>query len=61
VPEPLFGMVLGRFGLPRVAPGAVEFLKHPCLIDGARFRAATGYAPSRSLRDTLESMRRVAT
>ncbi len=58
VPDALFGLVLGRFGLPRVAAGAVEFLKHPCLVDGARFRRATGYGPRFGLRDTLASMRR---
>jgi UDP-glucose 4-epimerase len=56
LPEALLGLALGRFGLPHVAHGAMEFLKHPCLIDGARFQAATGFAPRHGLRETLRSM-----
>jgi UDP-glucose 4-epimerase len=55
-PEPLLSLVLGRFGMPDVPPGALEFIKHPCLIDDARFREATGYEPQRSLRDTVHSI-----
>lgn len=57
VPAPVFALVRGRFGLPHVAPGAVDFLKHPCLVDGSSFREATGFEPSRDLRQTVESMR----
>jgi UDP-glucose 4-epimerase len=57
IPEPIYGLLLGRMGLPQVGAGALEFLKHPCLIDGSRFREATGFQPSRGLRDTLASMR----
>lgn len=57
VPEPLFGLLLGRFGLPEAAAGAVDFLKHPCLVDGARFRTATRFAPERSLRETVRAVR----
>jgi len=56
-PEPLLSLVLGRFGLPDVPAGAIEFIKHPCLIDDSRFREATGYEPKRSLTDTVRSMR----
>jgi UDP-glucose 4-epimerase len=54
LPDALAHLLLGRF-LPDVAPGALEFLKHPCLLDGARFTAATGFHPARSLVDTVES------
>jgi UDP-glucose 4-epimerase len=57
VPEPLLSLVLGRFGLPDVPAGAIEFIKHPCLIDGERFREATGYEPQRTLGETVRSMR----
>jgi UDP-glucose 4-epimerase len=57
IPEPLFRLALGRFGLPDAGSGAVEFVKHPCLIDGSRFRAATGFVPEHGLRDTARSMR----
>lgn len=57
VPVAAFRLLRGRFGLPRVSQGAVDFLQHPCLIDGRRFRDATGFAPRHGLRDTIQSMR----
>jgi UDP-glucose 4-epimerase len=57
VPELAFKLLRGRFGLPEVASGAVDFIKHPCLIDGTKFREATGFAPKRGLRETARSMR----
>jgi UDP-glucose 4-epimerase len=43
VPEPLFPLVLGRFGLPRLPRGAVEHIKYSVVIDASTFRAATGF------------------
>ena len=43
IPEPLFRLLMGRFGLPRLPPGALKHVKYPVVIDGAAFRAATGY------------------
>jgi UDP-glucose 4-epimerase len=43
VPEPLFRLLLGRFGLPRLPPGALNHVKYPVVIDGSPFRAATGF------------------
>jgi UDP-glucose 4-epimerase len=43
VPEPLFRVMLGRFGLPRLPPGALSHIKYPVVIDSASFRAATGF------------------
>jgi UDP-glucose 4-epimerase len=43
VPEVLFNLLLGRFGLPRLPPGAIAHIKYPVVIDGAAFRAATGF------------------
>jgi UDP-glucose 4-epimerase len=57
VPELAFTLLRGRFGLPKVAAGAVNFIKHPCLIDGDRFREATSFVPAHDLRDTARSMR----
>jgi UDP-glucose 4-epimerase len=57
VPSVMFGVIRGRFGFPDFPPGALDFLKHPCLIDGARFRAATGFAPQHGLRETVQAMR----
>ncbi len=43
VPEPIFRFMMGRFGLPRLPPGALSHIKYPVVIDSAPFRAATGF------------------
>jgi UDP-glucose 4-epimerase len=43
VPELVFRLVLGRFGLPKLPPGALEHVKYPIVIDGSAFREATGF------------------
>jgi UDP-glucose 4-epimerase len=43
VPEFLFTGVLGRFGLPRLPPGALTHIKYPVVVDSTAFRAATGF------------------
>jgi UDP-glucose 4-epimerase len=43
VPEPVFRFALGRFGLPRLPPGALSHIKYPVVIDSSSFRAATGF------------------
>jgi UDP-glucose 4-epimerase len=43
IPEPLFRLLLGRFGLPRLPPGALKHVKYPVVIDAAAFRDATGF------------------
>jgi UDP-glucose 4-epimerase len=57
VPEAVFGAVRGRFGMPQANAGAIDFLKHPCLIDGARFREQSGFTPAHGLRETATSPR----
>jgi len=43
VPETLFRLALGRFGLPRLPPGALDHVKFPVVIDASAFREATGF------------------
>jgi len=43
LPEFVFSGLLGRFGLPRLPPGAVTHVKYPVVVDGAAFRAVTGF------------------
>lgn len=43
LPEALFNLLLGRFGLPRLPPGALTHIKYPVVIDASAFRAATGF------------------
>lgn len=46
LPEPLFNFMLGRFGLPRLPPGALAHVKYPVVMDGSAFQNATGWQPS---------------
>lgn len=57
LPAPLVQVLLGRFGLPDAGGGVVDFLKNPCLVDGARFAAATGFVPEHDLVATVRSVR----
>ena len=43
LPEILFRALLGRFGLPKLSPAALTHIKYPVVVDGAAFRAATGF------------------
>lgn len=43
VPEPLFRLALGRFGLPRLPEGALSHIKYPVVIDAGAFRMASGF------------------
>lgn len=43
LPEKVFTMLLGRFGLPKLPPGAITHIKYPVVVDSASFRAATGF------------------
>ena len=57
VPELLFRWMLGRFGLPRLPPGAVEHVKYPVVIDPAAFKKATGFAPQYDEDRTMSEFR----
>jgi UDP-glucose 4-epimerase len=43
LPEKVFTMLLGRFGLPKLPPGAITHIKYPVVVDSSAFRAATGF------------------
>ena len=43
IPEAVFNAALGRFGLPKLPPGALEHIKYPVVVDAAAFRKATGF------------------
>jgi len=43
VPEPLFALALGRFGLPALPRGAIEHIKYPIVVDGSAFQKATKF------------------
>jgi UDP-glucose 4-epimerase len=43
MPEIMFGGILGRVGLPKLPPGALDHIKYPITIDAKPFRDATGF------------------
>jgi UDP-glucose 4-epimerase len=43
LPEWVFSRVLGRFGFPKLPPGAANHVKYPVVVDGSAFREATGF------------------
>ncbi|HVK65328.1 MAG TPA: SDR family oxidoreductase [Polyangium sp.] len=43
LPEIAFRAALGRFGLPRLPPGALAHIKYPVVVDSEAFRTATGF------------------
>jgi UDP-glucose 4-epimerase len=48
---------LFRLGLYHTPPGAMNFLKYPCTVDGRNFARATGFAPLFTLEDIFSSVR----
>jgi UDP-glucose 4-epimerase len=43
IPEFILNGMLGRFGLPKLPPGAVTHIKYPVVVDDAEFKKATGF------------------
>jgi UDP-glucose 4-epimerase len=43
LPELVFNFMAGRFGLPKLPPGALAHVKHPVVMDGSAFHDATGW------------------
>lgn len=56
LPETFARAALGQFGLPDIGPGALDFLKYPCLVDGARFADKAHFAPAKDLVATVHAM-----
>ena len=48
---------LFRLGLYHTPPGAMDFLKYPCTVDGSAFARTTGFTPLFSLEDIFASVR----
>jgi UDP-glucose 4-epimerase len=45
LPQFVFAMALGRFGLPKLPEGALHHIQYPVIADGSAFVRATGFAP----------------
>jgi UDP-glucose 4-epimerase len=43
LPEFVIARLIGRFGLPRIPPGAVSHIKYPVVVDGSAFQSATAF------------------
>jgi len=54
LPEFVFAMALGRFGLPRLPEGALAHIKYAVVADGSAFARATGW---KAKRDHTEAIR----
>ncbi|MCA9601220.1 MAG: SDR family oxidoreductase [Polyangiales bacterium] len=57
VPEPVLRAVIGRFGMPNLAPGARNHIKYPIVIDSNAFRKATGFEHAYDEYETLRQFR----
>lgn len=55
VPDRWFSLLLGRFGLPKLPPGAKNHLKYPIVIDDTAFRKATSFQHQYDEYDTLQA------
>jgi UDP-glucose 4-epimerase len=57
IPEIVFSMMLGRFGLPKLPHGALEHIKYPVTVDGSAFKRATGFVHQYDEKGALETYR----
>lgn len=57
IPESLYRISLGKFGLPEIPAGALSLLKYPLIVDDSAFRSRTGYVQRFDVRQTLERFR----
>ncbi len=57
VPEGLFRVMLGRFGLPGLPQGAIAHIKYPIVIDSMRFKKTIGFRYEYDAEATIESYR----
>ena len=55
--RPLFAQLF-RFGVIPYPPGAIDYLKYPVTVSGARFVEATGFRPLFGLEEIFHSVRR---
>ncbi len=57
IPEVVFAMMLGRFGLPKLPHGALEHIKYPVTVDGSAFKKATGFEHQYDERGAIKAYR----
>lgn len=57
IPETVFSGLLGRFGLPKLPPGALSHVKYPVTVDSSTFQEATGFEHDYDEVQCMESFR----
>jgi UDP-glucose 4-epimerase len=57
VPEPVYPLLMGRLGLPRLPRGATSHVKYSVVIDDSAFRRATSYQHRYDEYETLRAFR----
>ena len=57
LPEFVFALALGRFGLPKLPEGALTHIKYPVIADGSAFVRATGFASKLDEAKAIEEFR----
>jgi UDP-glucose 4-epimerase len=57
VPSPLLVAALGRFGLPKLPPGALDHIRYPITVDAAAFKKATGFESAINAKEAMRSYR----
>jgi UDP-glucose 4-epimerase len=57
MPEIAVLALLGRFGFPKLPPGALGHVKYPVVVDARAFREQTGFAQAYDEMQTLQSYR----
>jgi len=57
LPETLVRAMLGRFGFPKMPPGALGHVKYPVVVDARAFREQTGFTHGFDEVETLQAFR----
>jgi UDP-glucose 4-epimerase len=57
LPEVMFKRLLGRFGFPKLPPGAVSHIKYPVVVDDSAFRKVTAFTPAVDEVDAMRQFR----
>ena len=57
LPEVLLAGFIGRFGLPRLPPGAITHVKYPVVVDTSAFREQLHFVNGRDELETIASFR----
>jgi UDP-glucose 4-epimerase len=61
LPEPLARAIISRlyhYKLYPFPPGAIDFVKYPCTLDGTHFHKETGFQPLFGLKEIFASVTR---